>query len=269
MGSSSGGSKEQKVTSEQKLPEWLDSRMQAGASRAEGLYQQGMPDYFPGSSVVPFSQQTQDAMGMTEDLARSGAGVQPALGASNATLGGDYLFGGEGFNAALDAANAKVLPSIQSAFSRSGRSGSGLAQEAVADAVSRNFASLYDNERGRMQGAMGMAPQMAALQYMPAQMLGSVGAQNEEQAALELQDEMNRYNYEQNAPAMSLDQYLQRIQGIAPFAGGTTTQTTPLHRNKGAGILGGALSGAQMGSAFGPWGAAIGAAGGGLLGGIG
>lgn len=237
---------QQTVTNETKLPSWLEPAMQRGVDRAEDIYQQGMPGYFPGSTVVPFSQQTTDALGMTEQMARSGGGIQPAMDTFNATVGGDYLFGGDGFNAALDAANARVIPQVQSMFSRAGRSGSGLAQTAMADAISNNFAGLYNQERGRQQQALGMAPQMAALQYQPAQMLAGVGAQYEDMAGRELQEEIDRYQYDANAPAMSLDQYLQRIQGIAPHAGGTATQQTPIYQNRTNNLLGTLATGAGL-----------------------
>lgn len=252
---------QQTVTNETKLPSWLEPAMQRGVDRAEGIYQQGMPGYYPGSTVVPFAQQTTDALQMTENLARSNPN-QAAIDNYNATVGGDYLYGGAGFNAALDAANARVIPQVQSMFSRAGRSGSGLAQTAMADAISNNFAGLYNQERGRQQQALSMAPQMAALQYQPAQMLAGVGAQYEDMAGRELQEDIDRYQYDANAPAMSLDQYLQRIQGIAPFAGGTTTQQTPIYQNRTNNLLGTLATGAGL--LFG--GAPFGAAGSGLLG---
>lgn len=78
-----------------------------------------------------------------------------------------------------------------------------------------------------------------------------------------LQEQIDRYNYNQNLPYQNLSQYSGIINGYGGL-GGTTTQPGG---SRGAGALGGALSGAQLGSQYGPWGSLIGAIGGGFLGG--
>lgn len=247
---------QQTVTQKNEPPAWLTPYLQSGLSRADELYQQGM-------TPTPMSGQTQDALAMSEDLARSGAGVEPAMSTYNATLGGDYLYGGDGFNAAVDAATRRITPQVQSAFSRGGRLNSGLAQGELAGRIGDSFAGLYNQERARQQGALSMAPQMAALAYQPAQQLANVGA------ALEAEQDMQN-----NADQVNLDNYISRIGGVAPFAGDTRTKVMPMYRNRGAGLLGGAMSGAQFGGKLGSaipglgtaWGTGLGALGGGLLG---
>jgi hypothetical protein len=257
------------VTETNAPPEWLRPYLQESAGEAQNLYNAGAPQMFQGNTSVPFSGQTQDALGMTEDLARSGAAVNPALQQHNATLNGDYLHGGSGFNAALDAAKNQIIPDVQSMFSRAGRSQSGLAQGEMAGRIGDAFAGLYNQERARQMSSLGMAPQMAQLANQPAAQLAQVGSAYEGMDQQLLNDEIQRFEYAQNAPQMQLDNYIARLGGVSPFAGGTTTEQTPIYRNKGAGFLGGAMSGASIGSTFGPWGTAIGALGGGLLGGMG
>lgn len=65
------------------------------------------------------------------------------------TAGGNFLHGGDGFNAALAAANDASQKRIGSMFSGT----SGLAQASMADEVGRNFAGLFDSERGRQLSA--------------------------------------------------------------------------------------------------------------------
>ena len=93
------------------------------------------------------------------------------------------------------------------------------------------------------------------------QQLAQVGSAREQQAQSELEDAINRYNFEQNIDAQKLNNYM------ALGGGGTTgTQTSqPVFRNPLASGLGGALSGAQLGgmAGFNPM---YGAIGGGLLG---
>lgn len=78
-----------------------------------------------------------------------------------------------------------------------------------------------------------------------------------------LQDQINRFNFEQNAPMMNLQNYNALVQGFGGL-GGTQTSQMP-GGSKLAGAAGGALSGAAAGSAIPGIGTAIGA----ILGGLG
>lgn len=105
--------------------------------------------------------------------------------------------------------------------------------------------------------ATGMFPSLVQTGSVPGQLSGQFadwGAGFQQQA---LQDQMDRFNYYQNLPLTSTQQYSGLVSGMGGL-GGTQTMTGP-GPNRTAGALGGALSGASMGSAFGPWGALIGA----------
>ena len=112
----------------------------------------------------------------------------------------------------------------------------------------------------RMQGAQ-LAPQFADLDYQGAERLAAVGGAREQQAQAELQDSVNRYNFDQNVDAQKLRDYMALIGGGT--VGSQSIQ--PVFRNPLASGLGGAMSGAQLGSmaGFNPM---YGAIGGGLLG---
>jgi hypothetical protein len=77
----------------------------------------------------------------------------------------------------------------------------------------------------------------------------------------QLQDNLARYNYEQNIDDQKLRNYMALISGGT--VGSNTIQ--PVFRNQGTSALGGALGGAQLAklAGFSPMGGAIG---GGLLG---
>lgn len=128
----------------------------------------------------------------------------------------------------------------------------------------------HENERSRMlsdlqsQGQQrlaltGMTPQLAAQDYADINALQGVGAQVEDLSGRYMEDNAARWDYSQNAAQQNLDSYLQRINGAYP--GGSSTSSTPVHRNRAAGAVGGAMTGA----AFGPWGALIGGGLGALL----
>jgi hypothetical protein len=253
---------QQTVTQTNAPPAWLSPYLKESAGEAQVLYNAGAPQMYQGQTVTPFSGQTQDALGMSEDLARSGAAVNPALQQHSATLNGDYLHGGAGFNSALDAAKNQIIPDVQSMFSRAGRSQSGLAQGEMAGRIGDAFAGLYNQERGRQMQSLGMSPQMAQLASQPAQQLAGVGAAYEGMDQQLLNDKIQRFEYEQNAPQMQLDNYIARLGGVAPFAGGTQSKQTPIYQNKSNNFLGTALG--LGGLMFG--GAPFSATGGGLMG---
>ncbi|MEM7003117.1 MAG: hypothetical protein AAF529_20180 [Pseudomonadota bacterium] len=71
------------------------------------------------------------------------------------TANGDFLFGGDGFNAAVEAAVRQAQPGIISQFAGAGVGGGtgALAQEAISRAAVDAFASQFANERGNQLGA--------------------------------------------------------------------------------------------------------------------
>lgn len=77
-------------------------------------------------------------------------------------VGGKYLYGGDGFNAALDAAMKRILPAVQTQFGRSGAGGGTgtLAAEAFGDRAAERFAMQYGQERGRQDSAANILNQL-------------------------------------------------------------------------------------------------------------
>lgn len=108
----------------------------------------------------------------------------------------------------------------------------------------------------------GMFPTLAEAGQYPGQLqeqFANWGAGYQQQA---LNDQINRFNYQQNAPWQNLQNYNGIIQGF----GGLGGQQTAPGGSSGASALGGAIGGAQIGSQFGPWGALIGGVAGGAMG---
>ena len=121
---------------------------------------------------------------------------------------------------------------------------------------------LYEAERARQQAAIGAAPGLAAQDYTDIAQLAQVGQASEAYQQAALQDAIQRFNFQQQAPYSSLQSFLSAAYG-APM-GQQTVQ--PTYSNPLAGILGGALTGAKLGSAVPGLGTTAGAIGGGLLG---
>lgn len=251
-------------------------------NQAQQLYQSDGPSYYPGQTTVPFAPETEQSLAMQAQRAQQGSPVNQAAKAENMrTMGGDYLRQGNPHLDALYQRSARpvvenfrnaVAPSIAGRFLKAGRFGSGAMTDqfevgadhlgrALGDMSAQIYAPAYEAERQRMMGAVSQAPGLANQDYADIAQLGAVGRAREDLGERQIEENMARWNYEQNQPAQKLGQFLQFVQGNY---GGNQTQTQPIYRNRGAGALGGAMGGAAMGSMFGmPW---LGAIGGGLLG---
>lgn len=248
---------------------------------ANRLYQSAGPLYYQGQTVAGFAPEREQALQAQAARARSGSPLT-ALGAAELgrTLGGEYLNANPYLPAVIDAASRgvsrnyqdAVAPGIDSSFSLAGRYGSG-AHLSAHDAAQRNLAAQlgdiagnlayqgYGAERANMLNALNAVPGYAQADYADIAQLDAAGRAREAMAQALLNDQVARWNFEQQMPADKLRQYAGLIQGNY---GGTQTTTAPY--SSGAGILGGATAGAGAGAAFGPWGAGIGAILGGLLG---
>lgn len=281
MGSSSTPSHTTQTT---EPPEYLRPFLQYGAEQNQALYNTGGPQYYPGNTVVPFSSQTEAALGGTEARARAGSPVNRAAqdyATRTLNTAPTSQFGNVN-NPYLDATFNRAADATQQRL-QSGFAGTGRNIEAARPAAAQELGELsntiyggaYENERNRMAqdlaqqratqfSVAGMAPNLANQDYVDLQQLGGVGGQVEDLTGRLMEDQAARFDFSQNAPQANLDNYLQRLGMVAGGAGNTTTGTTPTYRNRTAGAAGGAMTGAQLGMMFGaPW---LGAIGGGLLG---
>jgi hypothetical protein len=282
MGSSSSGP--QRTTTTTEPPAFIRPFLEYGAQQSRALYETGGPSYYGGNTVVPFSAQTEAALGGTEARAINGSPVnQAAQNYATGVLQNPITsqFGGA-TNPYLDATFNRAADSvqnrIQSGFAGSGRNieaGRPVAAQELNDLATGIYGGAYESERDRMASDLaqqratqfsvaGMAPQLANQDYVDLSALQGVGGQVEDLTGRLMEDQAARWDFSQNAPQINLDNYIARVTGSYP--GQNSTQTTPTYRNRTAGAVGGAMAGAQMGSYFGPWGTGIGAIGGGLLG---
>lgn len=266
-----GSSQPSHTTQTTEPPAYIRPYLQYGANEAQNLYQSGGPQYYPGNTVVPFSQQTEAALGRTEQRALNGSPVtNAAQGYTTDVLGGKYLNANPYLDATFNRAADQVQNRIQSAFAGAGRnveSGRPLAAQELNDLANQVYGGAYAQERQNQQAMIPFSTQLANQDYVDLNALQGVGSQVEGLAGNYMQDAAARWDFGQNAPQVNLDNYLQRLGMVAGGAGNTSRGTTPTYRNQGAGALGGAMTGAQLGMMFGaPW---LGAIGGGLLGAFG
>jgi hypothetical protein len=141
-------------------------------------------------------------------------------GAFNASLG---LQGDQARQGALDTYRNQVLGL--------GNLGAGLSGQAASN----------------MLGGIGSMPTTTGLGLMPGELMGARGDFWNMYDNLGIQDQMNRWDYEQNLPYRNQDWYMQQLQGTAGL-GGTTTQ-----QGGGSNMLGQLLGAGLMAAPFIPW----------------
>jgi hypothetical protein len=238
-----GGGGQQSSTTTTSIDPAIKPYVTYGLEEAKRLYETGSPQFFPGQTYVSPSEQTQQALQMAQERAMAGS---PLTGAAQAeTLA---TIQGRGVNpflaGALEQTNRlsgedylRNMQKLQSGASSMGRYGSGAqnqltgqAQDVYARALTEQGGQLAyqsaEAERQRQMAAVGAAPQMAQADYADIQRLLSVGGAREAQGAAELQDAMNRFNFQQNLPQMKLSQYAN-LYSTAPQGTVTTQTATP------------------------------------------
>jgi hypothetical protein len=200
------------------------------------------PQYFPGSTVAPLSPETEQALQLQTGRALAGSpAVDAAQAEAQRTLSGDYLAAGNPYlSQVAQSVGDAVRPQVDSRFVASGRYGSpGYAEataRALADAIAPYAFQNYTAERTNMERTASDAPALAQADYTDISALGDVGARRQAQAQALLQDEVNRWNFNQNRDAARLAQYLAMIQGNY---GNTTntSQTVDAQRSDSAATL--------------------------------
>lgn len=235
---------------------------------AQKQYQDGLPDFYPGQGIAPFSADQQTAMGMVRDRALAGSPlVLSGADQLKSTLEGAYLGANPYLDEIIGTAQDEAQSRLASTFGRSGRYGSGLHKIGLGKELMGIEADVrgkaYENERNRQMSAATMVPSFTTLDYLDANALMDTGATQQRQEQLGLDYDRAKYDYESNRPQNALMNYLNMIQGN--YGGTSTGQATPYEPESGGFNVGGAVGGALAGSQlFGPWGAI----GGGILGGI-
>lgn len=194
-GGQSGGGGGGDTTTTQKSEPWDKQKpyLTTGFARAESDVLNANPNYFPGSTVIPYSDQTQQALNLIESRAVNGSPVMnsaneqllstlqgdfvPQDASYDSTMGGildqDFNYDDAGFDArfndVMGAAYNKINPMIDSQFAAAGRTGAGLADAAKMEALGNVFANQYFNQyntdKGLEASIYGQNQQIGAANY--------------------------------------------------------------------------------------------------------
>ena len=251
-------------------PAFQQPYIERGFEAAQRLFETPRT-FYEGSTVVPFSTQTQAGLDAMETRATAGSPlVTAAQTLTKNTMAGDYLSPDTNpyLKSAMDAATRPmteaftqdVMPGINAAFSSAGRYGSGLQAnqqarasedylQALGDVGSKMAYSNYADERGRQVAAGAAAPAMAELAYLDPSRLIDIGSAYEDMAGRELQEDVDRQRFAEDEERIRLGEYLPQVTG-----GSYSTQTTdqPIYADDTSRYLGYGAAGAGIaGSLFG------------------
>ena len=269
--SSGGGSQTTTQRTEPYAP--AEPFLQDILGEAQNIYRSGAGrQFFPGSTVVPFATQTQSALDLGQAAALEQAGPSQLMNLAGSTIS-DFA-SGAGQNQYLDqirsGITSDVMGNIATQFGGMGRTGtSPQAQQAAARGITQAYApiaaSLSQQERARQLAAAGqlspLQSQIDARRFGGIGQLAGVGASYEDLARRQIQDQIARFQFGQQAPMTQLQNYAGLI---SPIASGLPTQLTNAPSQQAsplAGAFGGAVAGAPLGTP--------GIVGGALLGGMG
>ena len=263
---------------------------------AQDFYNNGTfaPDYFPKSTSAPIS----DAMleSIDKQIRRASDGsplIRAAQDQLTSTMSGEYLnnnpFMDTDGNPYLDDMVARAIgqtnAGVASNAATAGRYGSGAfhaaANDAAGNIATQMYGQAYDNDQNRALAAwtnerdnqmkgMLFAPDLANNDYTDLAALAEAGTAQENYWQEWLNQDIDRWNYEQNKWPAALETYANLIQGNYGMSGTSKTsgssRTNPLGSAASGALAGGGLGyllgGAANGSAYGLIGAGLG----GLLG---
>lgn len=239
--------------------------LQYGFGQAQNLYNKGGPQYFPNSTVAPFSNTTNKALTGIENYGMNNPQLNQANQYFQGAIGGNYLnsnpYMDSMYSNAADSVtrqfNESVLPGVSAKYGMSGRTGSGLFQnsvqgayEGLGDSLSGLAANLYGqnyaNERTMQQEAAKFAPNLAQANFGAMSNVLDAGQIRDQQAQMNLNDQVKRFQFNQERPYENLNRYMGSIGG---GYGSQSSSTQPMYETPmwqqvlGGGLLGGSLLG--------------------------
>ena len=223
-----------------------------GFEEAEKQFKGPKPQFYPNATVVPYSPATETSLAIKEAQALSPDSLVSMAGRETGkTLAGEHLGpGSQAYQGMMRGISDIVIPQTATQFGQAGR---GTRSPGYAEALGRGITTgmtpYLAAERGRMFDATQTA--MPVSQFSP-NLLAQTGAARELQARDILQEDMDRWNFDQNVESNKLARYMQNVVGgTGSTSSGTSTQ--PSFSNPLMTGLGAAASTAGIGqSLFGP-----------------
>lgn len=253
-------------------PAYLQPYYTQAAQEAQNVYNEGAPAYYPGQTVATPSDATTAALQSIQARATGPQNLQTgAEGVYNATLDPSSLDVGSNpyltnalktaNNATIQQFNDQVLPGITSTFSQAGRLSSGTVGNVLGDATSALTNSISNSNNQTLYGAYnqakqdqlataGAAPALDAAGYAPAQQLAAAGAVEDTNNQNNINADIQKYNYNSNSQKLSLQDYINLLQGTTGNQGVSTSTGTAPNSNGTLGTISGLAGLASAGASL-------------------
>lgn len=223
------------------------------AGDTQSLYNKGGLNYqyYPGNTVAPQSDVTQQANQLTAQRGLNGSPVTTASQQQiTDTLNGKYLdpSTAPGFQQALQdvqkAYSTGTAAQSDAAFNRSGAYGGSAYDEtkqmqnkAYGDSLNTLAGNFYDKGRTNQLQAAALAPQTANQDFTNLAAASAAGGAQDAYNQSQIDQNVDRYNQNQQAPANAIQNYISLLNG-AGGQYGSTTKSTPYYQNGAANTLG-------------------------------
>lgn len=218
-------------------PDYYKDDIVFALDEAKRLYNEGAPDYYGGQMSANLDPLQMEAINRTVDMARTGS---PLVDQAQNVVS-DMMTRQAGQNPYLDQMLAKygadANAAVMANFNKSGRMGSGAnaatAATAYADATLPHLFNQYNTDMSNRLNAASMAPTLAEQDYLDAGRIGTAGDILRGQSQQQLDEALQKWQYETNAPYTLLDAYTNTVYG-SPAADYTTT--TSVQKQSGGGL---------------------------------
>lgn len=233
-------------------------------NQAYALYSdKNAPNYWPGPTVTEFAPAETLGRNVLSDYA-SGIAAPMAERTQQSlerVTGGDYLDVGNNplvqnvvkasTQNVLDQLTREALPAIRSGAQLAGQFGGtrqglaeglaiGEAAKAATQAGSQINLGAYNTAMNNLMQGLQLAPSVQQMGYVAPEMLSAVGGQERAMEQAKLNEQIARFQYEQNLPYIKLAEYANLVR--SPLGGTSETYTTYPETPAGQQIAGGIMT---------------------------
>ncbi len=209
-----------------------------------GSQLQGQQAQSLAGNILQGAGQQAGAAGQYGNLALGGSGLQGSLAqnlASNYLTGQGQQIGAAGTLGSQALQGNQLQQSAASGLIQSLLQGQGLQQQATS-----GLQNSWQQALQTMLQSLALSPQTQQMPYTDLSQLYAAGGTQQGLNQAQINDAIQRYNYQQTQPYQALNQYIGQVTGNY----GGTSQLTQPNLGQGQNILGSALGGAGLGSAI-------------------
>jgi len=256
------------------LPKNVKLRLRDAMDQSTADFSQGPQEFFPGQTFADFNPTQLAALQQQLSFAQNQlpgqiSGINQSFG--NALNAGS-LYNDPSVQAGLDTIESRagrnfsenVLPQLRQQATGTGNQFSSKAeqsesiaardlQQVISDAQGSFLGNQLGSARALQSGALGQAPNISQLGLLPGSTAFNVGQAFQGQENLGIAEDVNRFNFGQQAQDANINQLIARLTGLSNTGGGAGFQSTPTGGiNPVAGALGGATLGNSLFNAFSP-----------------